>query len=137
LYHALAEAAFCATDFDLRLDYADVIFFDPGLYPLLILRMVKLTLKYGLCASTSSGFVAYGILLSRLRDVEGGFGARSCYFGEEVQSHPHRVGAAGFVPFYGMIAPFVEPWNLGTRVVSDRKRRVELALLAETTSLPR
>lgn len=45
----------------------------PEVVPLIITRMVQLSLRYGVCAVSSFGFAEYGILLCGWGDVDSGF----------------------------------------------------------------
>jgi hypothetical protein len=89
------------------------------------LRMVKLTLKYGLCAASAHGFVAYGILLTRLGDPDGGyhFGKLGPVILEKRYNHIRTEWVPRvFVPFYGIVAPLKEARHSCALEVRDAAR---------------
>jgi predicted ATPase len=53
---------------------AVVTYFGPkDFFPIIVLRMMKLTLKYGLSAISTMAFAVYGILLVSIGDIDGGY----------------------------------------------------------------
>jgi len=45
----------------------------PDLFPFIVLRMINLSLKHGMCAIAAPGFAFYGLLLCALGEVEEGY----------------------------------------------------------------
>lgn len=83
----------------------------PDLFPFFALRMVKLSIKYGLSAISSMGFCCYGLLLSAIGDFDGGnrFGELSLCLLERYDSVMREWKPRVYMAYYGMIAHWKFP----------------------------
>jgi predicted ATPase len=85
----------------------------PKLYARISLKMVKMSLKYGLCAVSARGFAAYGMVLCASRlDIDRGyhFGKLGVAILEERYKHMRTEWAPRvLVVFHSLLAPYKEP----------------------------
>lgn len=67
---------------------SSAFFVDQAVFPLIVLRLVTLTSRFGVSSWSAYGYVTYGLLLTSLGDVDGGF-----RFGELALATVDRFGA--------------------------------------------
>jgi predicted ATPase len=84
---------------------------EPDLFPFIALRMVKISLKYGLSAVSCMGFAVFGLLLAALGDIDGGyrFGQLSLSLLERYKTVRNEWLPRVFTIAHGLLAQLKEP----------------------------
>lgn len=82
------------------------------LFPMIALRMAKLTMKFGLSAISSFGFTVYGMVLHTLGDIDGAY--RFSELGLSILDNRYSAVKKEWFPriaviHYGMISPWKNP----------------------------
>ncbi|MEW5857812.1 MAG: ATP-binding protein, partial [Cyanobacteriota bacterium] len=92
----------------LVLDYLACYLASPSLFPLIALKLVNLSLKYGNAPESAFGYVTYGLMLcASLGDIEAGY-----QFGQLALHLSERFNAKQFIPKVSLLANnHIRPWK--------------------------